>query len=40
MTLQIAAHGHIELLIGAAQLHIRLHRHRVVALQQRIEKFV
>ena len=40
MALQVAAHGHIELLISAAQLYIRLHLHRVVALQQRIEKFV
>ena len=40
MALQVAAHGHVELLIGAAQLHIRIHRHRVVALQQRVEEFM
>ena len=40
MALQVAAHGHVELLIGATQLQIRLHLHRVVALQQRIKKLV
>ena len=38
--LQVAAHGHIELLVGAAQLQVGLDRHRVVALQQGIEKLV
>ncbi len=40
MALQIAAHRHIELLIRAAQLHIRLDRHRVVPLQQRVQKLM
>src|SRR2546429_5309320 len=30
----------IELLIGAAQLHVRAHGDRVVALRERIEKFM
>jgi hypothetical protein len=40
MTLQIAAHRHIENLIRAPQLHIRLHGHGVVALQQGVEEFM
>ena len=40
MALQIPAHGHVELLIGAPQLQIGLNRHRVVTLEQRIKKFV
>ena len=40
MALQVAAHGHIEFLVGAPQLHIGINSHRVVALQQRVEEFV
>ena len=38
--LQLAAHQQVELLIGTAQLDVRLQRDRVIALQQRIEEFV
>jgi hypothetical protein len=38
--LQMAAHEQIELLVGAAQLQVALEGHRVVALHQRVEKFV
>ena len=40
MTLQVAAHGHVELLVRPPQLQVGLNRHGVVALQQRIEEFV
>src|SRR5262249_35454829 len=40
MALQLAAHQQIELLIGAPELDVRLERHRVVALRQRIEELV
>ena len=40
VALQVAAHGHIELLIGSPQLHIGVHSHRVVSLQQGIEEFM
>ena len=40
MPLQVAAHGHIELLVGAAELEVGLDRHRVVALQQGIKELV
>ncbi|CAI8421088.1 MAG: Uncharacterised protein [Cyanobium sp. ARS6] len=40
VTLQVAAHGHVELLIGSPQLHIGVHRHGVVSLQQGVEEFM
>ena len=40
VALQIAAHGHVEFLIGAPQLQIRLDGMGVVTLQQGIEEFV
>ncbi len=38
--LQMAAHQQVELLVGAAQLQVRLQGHRVIALQQRVQKLV
>ena len=35
--LQVAAHEEVELLLGAAQLDVGAHGHRVVALGQRVE---
>ena len=40
IALQLAADEQIELLIGAPQLDVGHHRHRVVALHQRVEKLV
>ena len=40
MALQITAHGHIEFLVGAAEFHIGIDGHRVVALEQRVEEFM
>ena len=37
---QVAAHQIVERLVGAAQLHVRLERHRVVALHQRVHELV
>ena len=36
--LDVAREEEVELLVGAAQLHVGAHRHRVVALQQRVEQ--
>ncbi len=38
--LQMAADEEIELLIGSSELDIRLQRHRVVPLKERVEKLV
>ena len=38
--LQRAPDQQVELLVGAAELHVRLHRHRVVALRERVEELV
>ena len=38
--LHLAPNQQVEFLVGAAELDVGLHRHRVVALRQRIEKFV
>ena len=40
VSLQLAADQQVELLVGAAELDVRLKRHRVVALRERIEEFV
>ena len=40
MTLEVAAHGHVEFLVRPPQFQVGLNRHGVVALQQRIEEFV
>jgi len=40
LLLQHAAHQEIEFLVGAAEFHIALHRHRVVTLHQRVHEFV
>jgi len=40
VALQLAACSEVEALIGAAQLHIRLQRHRVVALHEGVEQLV
>ena len=37
---EVAPHEQVEELIGAAQLDIRLERHRVVRLGDRVEKLV
>ena len=36
----MSAHEQIELLIGAAQLEVRLQSHRVIALHERVQKLV
>ena len=36
--LQLPPHQQVEHLVGAAKLHIRLNRHRIVSLQQRVEQ--
>ena len=36
--LDVAREEQVELLVGAAELHVRAHRHRVVALEQRVEQ--
>ena len=38
--LQMATHHQVELLVGAAHFQIGLERHRVIALQQRVQKLV
>src|SRR5205814_7632009 len=38
--LQLAADEKVELLVGTAKLDVRLHRHGVVALHERIEQLV
>src|SRR3972149_1403025 len=38
--LQLAAHQVVELLVRAAELHVRLYRHGVVGLQQGVQQFV
>ena len=37
-TLQLAAHQEVELLVGAAELHIGFDGHRVIGLEQGVEK--
>ena len=38
--LQLPPDEQVEFLVGAAELHVRLHRHRIVALHQRIQQLV
>ena len=38
--LQLAADQQVEFLVGAAELDVGLHRHRVVALHQRVQQLV
>ncbi len=37
--LELPAHQEVKLLVSAAKLNIRLYRHRVVGLEQRVEQF-
>ena len=40
MPLQITAHRHIEFLVGATEFHIGVHRHRVVPLEEGVQKLM
>ena len=40
MFLQLPAHQQVKFLVGATEFHVGFHRHGIVALHQRIQKFV